>query len=993
MRARLLVISFILGIALAFVLVERISWGESPPPTPTPGATESGIIEQAGEPDLVVSSISVIPLSPTVGSKAIIQVVIANIGTGDVPIYNNFYVDLYIDPPNPPIRGQPGLSVTVPAEVCGIKVNGIPWPVQWYQVKAGKSCVLTAEWVFTDTKTYELWAQVDTYNNVVEKNEDNNISARYMVFVDTNRHIVHTSHEDFMKGLANSLVVWSIKSDGINPLGPPYVMGDGVDATLTLGLFREPPYYSQPPFVNGVVSPTIMDYNALNPDKQINIRGTGIYTDYDALNAHVAVPRMPPEGFIITKTNFAVVVWEDGRNGPISNRDVYMRWTWDAGAHWSDEIKVNDDLLDECGLSGSVQANQLSPVVAISKDGLVVVAWADNRCGDFDIFVQQYQINFAAPALIPVGQNKRITAAAADQKYPDLTVDEEGTFYLVWEDHRYGNPDIFFTKSITSTGTLLWKPETKISDPSGPTSQEKPAVEVLKTEVISDVQVISCIPGEPPQAEIVVIKKFLWIVAVAWEDDRNAPQLNIHDIYAAFSVDKGETFSEDKRVDDDASGAEQRDVDIAISQSRKDVEVTLNTDCGLVKVTLLAPIADIHLVWQDFRNGPSNPDIYYTAIHFEPSPEDPTSYVLTFEPNEKINWGDDLAWLKDRKAWQGEPTIAAGRSCPEEGEYYYDVYIAWADDRNYDYCNTDIFMAVKSTCPVPPWPDWNRGNGWINWNVNSGARMRNANLPIYSQYPSDNPPHARQRRPVIAAATLNNWPFQPFGRLFLVWDDNRNGGKVGLWRENRDVFVNTSALSFVDYLAESPGYTSSGTYISPIIDAGEVVTWYIISWTGILPEYSYMTVQTRVGNSITDFEGDNNWVPWDFPCASIPVCSETRPCGDPLPGACDRICPYPPSPDDCSGSESGAPLQGYKAPGQHIRLLGTLADGQKLYHVENQVKIKASDGSLFPRARYIQYKINFWTRGWAQTPFLKEIVLHYQAPYRVYLPLVLRNYP
>lgn len=988
-----MVLTFTLGIVFVLSLIAGISEGEGPRPTPTPGIPEEGEISaQSGWPDLVVSSISVTPVTPTVGSKAIIQVTITNKGGGDVPKDNNFYVDLYIDPPHPPIKSEPGISATVPAEACGIRVKGIPWPVQWYQVRAGRSCVLTAEWVFTDTKSYELWAQVDTGNDVAEINEDNNISQRYIVFVDTNRHIVHTSHEDFMKGLANSLVVWSIKSDGLNELKPPYVKGDGVDATLTLGLFREPPFYSQPPFVNGAVSPTIKDYNAINPDTQINIRGTGVYTDYDALNVSVAAPRMPAEEFIITRTNFAVVVWEDGRNGPVYNRDIYMRWTWNGGANWSEEIKVNDDLLNECGRSGTSQANQLSPVVAISKNGVVVVAWADNRCGDFDIFVQQYQINFNAPSLIPLGSNKRIIAAAGDQRYPDLTVDEEGIFYLVWEDHRYGNPDIFFTRSITSTGDLLWKPETKVSDPTGPTSQEKPAVEVLKTEVISEVQVIHCEPGDPPQVEVRVITKIVWVVAVAWEDDRNNPSRNIHDIYMAFSPDRGDTFSEDRRVDDDTTGAEQRDVDIAISQGRKDVDVLLKTDCNDAVVRLLAPIADIHIVWQDFRNGLDNPDIYYAPVHFEPSVENPTIYRLTFDPNEKINWGDELVWLKGRKPWQGEPTIAARPSCPEDGDYYYDVYVAWVDDRNYDDFNTDIFMAMRSTCPVSPWRDWNTGNGWINWNLNSGARMRAANLPIYSRYTPDNPPHAQQRRPSIAAATLNAWPSTPWGKIYLAWDDNRNGGRAGLRQENRDVFVATSSLSFVDYLPESPGYTSSGTYVSPIIDAGEPVTWYIISWTGILPEYTYMTIQTRVGNDLAVFTGDRNWVPWDFPCASIPVCWSSRPCGEPIPGACERICPYPPSPDDCTGRVSGAPLQGYKGPGQHIRLLGILADGQKIYGVENQEKIKAADGSLFPRARYIQYKINFWTRHWSRTPFLKEVVLHYQAPYRVYLPLVLRNY-
>ena len=873
----------------------------------------------------------------------------------------------------------------MPAESCGIDVDSLPWPVQWFQVRAGKVCTLTAEWVFTDTRTYELWAQVDTDDHIPESNEYNNIFGPFMVQVDTNHHIVHTEHVDFMKGEANTLVVWTLKGDDVNPNIPPYVKGDGKDATLTLGLFREPPYYSQPPFANGVVSPTLVDYNAHNPDYQLNVRGTGIYTDYDAVNASVATPGA-------AHYNFVVVVWEDGRNGPVYNRDIYLRWSADSGATWSPEIKVSDDRLEPCGGTGTAQANQLSPVVAVSEDGVVIVAWADDRCGDFDIFVQQYQLDFATPALTPVGQNVRVTSdepgAGTDQKHPDLTVDEDGTFYLVWEDHRFGNPDIFFTRSITDSGVILWKPETKISDPTGPTAQEMPAVGVLKTDVISEIRVIQCYPGDPPVAEVAVITKNLWVVAVAWEDDRNNPESNIHDIYMAFSPDKGDTFSKDMRLNDDEGMAEQRGVDVDITQGMKLVQLELNTPCGLATVEILAPVADIHVVWQDFRNGPDDPDIYYVPVHYEPDPQNPSSYVLTIGGNEKINHHDELDWTEEKK-WQGEPSITASKSCPEE-EYRYDVYIAWADSRNYDDLNTDIFVAMKSTCPSPPWSEWNSGTEWLNWMVNSGARMRQANAPVYASYPDDNPPHTRQHRPSLASATLNPWPGGPYGRLYLVWDDNRNDGKTGVIYENRDVFFTTSPVGFAENFA---GYTASGSYLSPIIDAGEPVTWYIVSWEGVVPEFAYMTVQTRVGDDLSDFEGDGNWVPWDYPCASLPVCSDSAPCG-PVnpPEACERVCPYPPSPDDCTGNESGAPLQGFEAPGQHIRLAGIAPDGTRLYEVRAQRHIAAANGSLFPRARYIQYRVNFWSRRWFSTPFLKEITLHYQKPFRVYLPLVLKNH-
>jgi hypothetical protein len=90
--------------------------------------------------------------------------------------------------------------------------------------------------------------------------------------------------------------------------------------------------------------------------------------------------------------------------------------------------------------------------------------------------------------------------------------------------------------------------------------------------------------------------------------------------------------------------------------------------------------------------------------------------------------------------------------------------------------------------------------------------------------------------------------------------------------------------------------------------------------------------------------------------------------------------PYQPQPWDCAALSTGAPLPGYDAPGQHI---------------------EDAAGNFWPKARYIQYRVNFFTRESDKTPVLHDVTIYYDnaAPdgnggdpktERVYLPLILR---
>jgi hypothetical protein len=203
--------------------------------------------------------------------------------------------------------------------------------------------------------------------------------------------------------------------------------------------------------------------------------------------------------------------------------------------------------------------------------------------------------------------------------------------------------------------------------------------------------------------------------------------------------------------------------------------------------------------------------------------------------------------------------------------------------------------------------------------------------------------------------------------IYVVWDDDR----IADVQVNRDVyFARTKYLPLLNYYAdfqppspEVPGwythYYGSGTYISPILDSGAYSsTWYVVEWNALTFDGSYITLQTRVGRTVSEV----------LSCPWMPTVT--------LSGAF----PFP----DVAGQSVGAPVQGLDAPGRHIL---------------------DRNGKPFPEARYIQYKVDFWQKKqtcgppgktavypFCTSPILADVTLHYNVTYAIYLPIVFKSY-
>jgi hypothetical protein len=195
-------------------------------------------------------------------------------------------------------------------------------------------------------------------------------------------------------------------------------------------------------------------------------------------------------------------------------------------------------------------ADKTNPATVCDSAGNIWLAYHAGAAGQRDIYVSKLTLgnaNFAGPI--------QMTTDGSDQCSPAIAIGSDDTLYVVWQDRRRGNWDIYIR---TSADGLTWSAETRITDSDD--NQIRPAIAV-------DSQ-------SPNHA------------CVAWQDDGAGNQ----DIYVATSSN---AFSTKTISQVTANASDQTDPAIAVDAS--------NT---------------VYLVWADSRNGTS--DVYGAASNSGP---------------------------------------------------------------------------------------------------------------------------------------------------------------------------------------------------------------------------------------------------------------------------------------------------------------------------------------------------------------------------------------
>ena len=336
------------------------------------------------------------------------------------------------------------------------------------------------------------------------------------------------------------------------------------------------------------------------------------------------------------------------RNGNVMDEYVYSFETemWSFGANRSVSWELTD-------------MDAGAPVTVCDSSDNIWVAWHAGAAGQQDIYVAQRSLedgDFASPV--------QVTTDAAYQGDPDLAIGADDRLYLVWQDSRRGNWDVYFS---TSTDGVNWSVATLITDSDA--DQTAPVIAVDGAA--------GC--------------------HVAWEDNREGHR----DIYVASSSDGFASATigpvtldvSDQTQPDiaaDASGnvyvvwtdARNGSDDIygAMSYGDSWTEVAMITGAGNQYSPALATEYEgawLHLVWADDSAG--NSDVYYTSTEGMPS-----------SPLGGIRLIDDTLG-----ADQLAPTIATVGSTGNGLK----VFVCWQDWRNVTAAGEDTdlyFVEVKN---------------------------------------------------------------------------------------------------------------------------------------------------------------------------------------------------------------------------------------------------------------------------------------------------------
>ncbi len=167
-----------------------------------------------------------------------------------------------------------------------------------------------------------------------------------------------------------------------------------------------------------------------------------------------------------TTPPFAYIAWLDSRDG---SHDIYsQKINPNTGAlSWSPEVKVNM-------YNGSAPI-QNKPKIYIDSSDNLNFAWQDNRNGHNDIFAQKMDKNGNILWSNDIKINSDTTTT--DQTKPSFTVSSTtpSFLYFVWEDNRNGNKDIYAQKYDPS-GAKIWTNDIKINSDTGSAIQENPVI-------------------------------------------------------------------------------------------------------------------------------------------------------------------------------------------------------------------------------------------------------------------------------------------------------------------------------------------------------------------------------------------------------------------------------------------------------------------------------------------------------------------------------------
>ncbi len=218
-----------------------------------------------------------------------------------------------------------------------------------------------------------------------------------------------------------------------------------------------------------------------------------------------------------------VITWEDERNGSY-HYDIYAQIYNSSGQALGTNLLVSDE---------EGRNTQSNPSVAMGDSGKFVIAWSDNRNGNFDIFAQLYNSSGQAQ-----GENFLVNTNQVHittMRDPSVAMNSSGNFVVTWGDYyEYTYNKDIYAQLYNSSGQALGG-NFLVNDDEGDNDQRSPFA------AISD-------SGD---------------FVVTWYDSRNGND----DIYAQLYDSRGQPRGSNFLVNDDEGDNSQGSPSVAVDGS------------------------------------------------------------------------------------------------------------------------------------------------------------------------------------------------------------------------------------------------------------------------------------------------------------------------------------------------------------------------------------------------------------------------------------------
>lgn len=348
----------------------------------------------------------------------------------------------------------------------------------------------------------------------------------------------------------------------------------------------------------------------------------GISQKIPGVEGHFAV--------VATDNNGGVYVafqntWSENDN-EIENYNTYFSYSHDYGKTWSNSFRINDN--------DTLSVYSDTPSIAVdSENDHVYVAWKDNRTGVAKVYVDK-----STDRGLTFGSDVEVYNWQQDYIPPWLpyTVDikiNNSIIYLAWVGYYsdiYTDSNVFFSNSVD--GGLTYAPPITLNTIAGDAIITAPWIGVHNNNIYVsysrryDTGTVYMVKsqdggssfGAPVKVDDGTTQIYTGgpkfdissdgIIHIVWTDNRagNGPQYL--DIYYASSLDGGQSFTANIRVNDDTVvSAPDPDIHPAFTRGAQGTPmVALDSDDG------------VHVVWEDLRNFVDDTtysrDIYYANL-------------------------------------------------------------------------------------------------------------------------------------------------------------------------------------------------------------------------------------------------------------------------------------------------------------------------------------------------------------------------------------------